>query len=359
MTRLARASVIVGAALLLYFALDLLLLLFAGVLLAIFLRSLAGWVASRTGLSIRWSLTATVIVLLGSAIAVGWLYAPQLAEQSDTLTQTLPTAFSDLTSWLRQYTWGQWIIDQFASGASNGDVAGKATTALSTLTHGVVAAIVILFSGLYLAAEPTPYIRGLLRLVPRGRRRRAAETLYATGHVLRWWLLGQALAMAVVGLAMGIGLAIIGVQLAFLLGVLAGLFEFVPFLGPMLALGPALLLALANGTEQALYVLVLYAAVQTCEGYVLTPLVQRKAVSLPPVVTITAQVGLSWVAGPIGLLVAVPLTAVVLVSVQMLYVEDRLGDRIAPAFEEDARKEVERERRQALRGLLPDRDDAT
>lgn len=354
----ARVAFTALALLLVYLALDLLLMLFAGVLLAIFLRSLARWVSDKTRLSVGWALAVTVLALLGSAVAAGWLYAPRLAEQSELLTQRLPQAAGDLTQWLRQYTWGRWVLQQASSAGQDGALGGSATTALSRITHGTVAFIVVLFTGLYLAAEPTPYIRGFLRLLPIERRRRAAETLYAVGHVLRWWLLGQAVAMALVGLAMGIGLALIGVQLALLLGVLAGLFEFIPFLGPLLALGPALVLSLAEGTQQAGYVLMLYAAIQTAEGYVLTPLVQRKAVELPPVLTIAAQVALSWAGGPLGLLVAVPLTAVLMVSTQMLYVQDRLGDDVEPEFEAEARREVARERTRSLRDLLPARAEA-
>lgn len=368
MTAVARGTLVVGLALLVWLALDLLLLLFAGVLLAIFLRTLASALARATGLRVGWALACVVLLIVGAATAAGVAYAPSLAEQSDQLAQALPAAFSDLTVWLQQYGWGQWLLDR-AAGAGGGGQRGVLQQAASSegglwsqLTAAVtrvidlgVAVVVVGFAGLYLAAEPGPYTRGALRLVPRAKRRRAAEVMYATAHVLRWWLLGQALAMIVVGVTVGIGLWAIGVQLAFVLGVLAGLFEFIPFLGPLLAFGPALLVALANGTTQAAYVLVLYVIVQTAEGYVLTPLVQRKAVELPPVMTIAAQVGLSWAAGPIGLLVAVPLTAVALVWTQMLYVDDRLGERIAEDVETTARQEVARDETGLLRGLFPDR----
>ena len=369
MTSFVRGTIVVGLALLVWLALDLVLLLFAGVLLAIFLRTLASALARRSGLGVGWSLAIVVLLILGSVALAGWAYAPSLAEQSDQLTQAIPMAVADLSSWLRQYRWGQWLLEQWgvsdgtSAGAAlaeqavsgGGDVVSQVTTAARRFLDFGVAVIVIGFTGLYLAAEPGPYVRGIVRLVPFVHRRRAAEVLYATAHVLRWWLLGQALAMVVVGLAMGIGLGLIGVQLAFILGVLAGLFEFVPFLGPLLALGPALLIALASNTTQAAYVLVLYGIVQTLEGYVLTPLVQRKTVELPPVMTIAAQVALSWAAGPLGLLVAVPLVAVLMVWTQMLYVKDRLGDRVAPEVEEAARDEVRRDESALLRGLLATR----
>lgn len=340
-------------ALLIWFALDLLLLVFTGVLLAVFLRTIACWVSGVTRLSLRWSLVLVVAVITGAIVLAGALYAPRLAEQTDQLARTLPQTLSDLTAWLREYAWGRWLLDRLPSGAPQGkDVVQPARQAIGTVMTGAVGVLVVLFTGLYLAIEPVPYVRGLLRLVPVPSRRRVAETLYVAAHVLRWWLVGQALAMLLVGLTMGFGLALIGVQLAFLLGVLAGVFEFIPFLGPLLALGPALMLGLAMGTKTAAYVVVLYVVVQTLEGYVLTPLVQRKVVELQPVVTITAQVALSWAAGPVGLLVAVPLVAVATVVVEMLYIEDRLRDRINPEFESVARAQVAEAAKGPLRGLF-------
>lgn len=353
MTRPIVLALAAAAAVLVWFTLELLLMVFVGILLAIFLHTLAAWVSQVTGLRHGASLALVVLALAGGATLVAWLYAPALAEQSDQLAEALPRAFSDLTSWLRNYEWGRWMLDQLSSSADDADVVGQARTVASRVVGGSVAAIVVLFSGLYFAAEPAPYIRGVLRLVPQARRELAAELMFSIGGVLRWWLLGQALAMTLVGLAMGIGLWVIGVRLAFILGVLAGAFEFIPFLGPLLALGPALLLALVNSEAQAGYVLALYFGVQALEGYVLTPLVQRRAIELPPVLTIVAQVALGTAAGGIGLLVAVPVAAVVMVAVQTLYVEERLGDVINEDIRTQARAEVAGARTGLLAGVLP------
>jgi predicted PurR-regulated permease PerM len=362
---------VVLAALVVWMAIDLLLLLFAGILLAIFLRSLALGVSERTPINTGWALLLVILSMLGTIVGAGFLFAPQLAKETQQLAETLPGALEDIEEQVRSHGFGDWLLDRVieratkentneAADTSKNEAGAKeqpeearpggqkpedeeekekpklqdaqeavveqATGVAWRVVDGLVALVIVIFTGLYLAAHPQPYIRGILRLFPLVRRHRIGEVLYACGYTLRWWLYGQLLAMAVVGVMMGVGLAIIGVPLAFVLGVVAGLFEFIPTIGPMLGLVPALVLALTDGGSTALWVLGLYSVVQTFEAYLLTPLVQQRVVHLPPVVTIAAQVFFAWTVGPIGLLIAVPLVAVLMVVVQMLYVEDFLGD---------------------------------
>jgi predicted PurR-regulated permease PerM len=375
----------------LYFAIDLLLLLFAGVLFAIFLRTLAEWVSQYTRLSPRWGLLVVVLVLVGLGVGLARFTAPQLAEQVDQLTETVPVAIEQMTERIEEYAWGEWLVRQVRSalqdfgvgdnaggdggggrggrgaggqaggggpGAAgddageNGDQGGgmggsrvitTAQTIVGMLTSAIISAVIVLFVGLYLAFDPDTYRRGVLRLVPKRHRRRGAEVLGVVGYTLQWWLFGQLIAMLVVGTVMGVGLAVLGVPLALALGVLAGLLEFIPTFGPILAFIPALLLAFQQGTDTALWVLGLYAVLQTGEAYLLTPLIQQRAVHLPPVLTIAAQVFLGTTLGPLGLLVAVPLVAVILVLVKMLYVEDKLGDDLDVDGEEEVAKKTRRD----------------
>lgn len=365
-----------------WIALDLLLLVFVGILLALFLHTLAQALADRTPISPGWALLVVILGLLAGAVGSGFVFAPRLGEQARELTDTLPAAIEDLENQIRQTTFGDWALDrvleraarnnsarqpsQEGGGGQGGEpdaqgqgaaskkegaggtsqledaqdaVVDHATGAATRVVDGLVALVIVLFTGLYLAASPQPYVRGFLRLFPLRRRHRIGEVIYACGYTLRWWLLGQLLAMIVVGLLMGVGLALIGVPLAFALGVVAGLFEFIPTIGPLIGLAPALLLGLTQGPTTALWVLVLYGIVQTVESYLLTPLVQQRVVHLPPVVTIAAQVFFAWTVGPLGLLVAVPLIAVIMVTVQMLYVQDFLGDDMSLDAEEQGRAE--------------------
>ena len=147
------------------------------------------------------------------------------------------------------------------------------------------------------------------------------------GHVLRRWLLAKFISMAVVGVLTGIGLWLLEVPLAISLAVLASLLTFIPNIGPVIAAIPALLLAFVDGPSKALSVALLYLAVQTVESYGITPFVERETVALRPALTLSAQLALGLLTGFVGVIVATPLTAVCIVIVQTLYIQDVLGDR--------------------------------
>jgi predicted PurR-regulated permease PerM len=191
------------------------------------------------------------------------------------------------------------------------------------------------------------YVRGTIRLVPPDYRLRAGEILGALGYTLKWWLIGQGVTMLVVAVATWLGLWALGVPLAFVLGVIAGLFNFIPNFGPLFSAVPATLLALTVSPERAIAVIILFIVLQNLEGNVLTPLIQRKAVDLPPALGIIAQILLGILVGPVGLILAWPLCAAVVLAVKMLYVEDTLGDEL-PTPDDFNRQEVREAKRQAV-----------
>ncbi len=308
---------------------DVAALLFAGILLAVFLRGIGDWLSRRTPLSRGWALGVT-LAAIAAVVALGvWLIAPSLAAQVDELTQRLPQAARRIAEHVGRYTWGRKLVERLS------DVQGLpharqallgATQLLSTTLGALTGAIVVLFVGLFLAAEPAAYRKGLLRLVPIARRARASTVLDDMGHILRRWLLGRLLSMAVVGVMTWIGLALLGIHLALALAILAATLTFVPYIGPLLALLPAALLGLLQGPAMAGYVIALYVGIQVVESYVITPLIQRSTVSLPPGLILVTQVLMGTLAGGLGVVFATPLLAALVVLAKRVYVEGVLGD---------------------------------
>ena len=181
---------------------------------------------------------------------------------------------------------------------------------------------------IYFAAQPFIYVNGIVTLVPKDKRARAREVLDEIGLTLSKWLFGKMCSMLLVGAFTAIGLTILGVPLALILGIIAGLLDFIPYLGPLMAGVPGVLIALTISPELAMYTVALFGFIQLAEGYLLQPLVEKKTVALPPALTITMQVLLGALFGLAGVALATPLTAVLAVLVSMLYVQDVLGDNV-------------------------------
>jgi predicted PurR-regulated permease PerM len=197
--------------------------------------------------------------------------------------------------------------------------------------------IVLVFVAIFVAADPGLYHSGLMHLFPHSSRAKAGEVLTATATTLRRWLLMQLLAMVVIGVVTTITLVLLDVRGAVALGLIAGLLEFIPYVGPILSAVPAIGMALLDGPEKAVYVVLAYIAIQQLEGVVLQPLLMKEGLELPPVLTILGQGLFSLVFGFLGLLLAVPLLATVMVPVKMLYVRDVVGDEVTlPGQDEDS-----------------------
>lgn len=199
-------------------------------------------------------------------------------------------------------------------------------------TVAVVAGILlIIFMSIYIGAEPSLYHSGLMHLFPHRNRARAGEVLSAIATVLRKWLVTQLIAMIVIGVVTTIVLLILDVEAAFALGLLAGLLEFIPTVGPIISAVPAIAMGFLDSPEKALMVTVAYIGIQFLENQLLIPLLMKGGVGVPPVLTIIGQALFTLLFGFLGLLVAVPLLAAVIVVVKMLYVEDVVGDDVVVA----------------------------
>lgn len=316
---------------LLWVAADVLLLGFAGVLLAVLLRGSANWLAARSPLGKGLSVTLVIIVLVLLVGAGIWIAASPVVREVDQLAETLVHSAAYLQQRLLMYEWGEWLVEQAETidwGSRRMDLVGKTTGALSTAFGTVINLVVIGFLGLYLAIQPHIYINGALRLVPSAVRPRFREVLHEMGRTLRNWLIGILCSMTIVGIMSGVGLWLLKVPFALALGVMAALLCFVPYLGPIMAAVPAMLIAMIHGQEYALYVLALYFGIQMVEGYLLNPVIQQYAVSLPAALLLFAQVVMAILLGGLGVVLAAPIAATIMVAVKMLYVQDILGDQI-------------------------------
>jgi predicted PurR-regulated permease PerM len=314
---------------LLWYAIDVFLLLFIGIFVAVLLRAPADWLAARTGWSEGLTLGLVVFVLVALLAGGGVLFGRTVVDQSWQLTQQLPKVIDKVQERLRRTEYGKQVVEatEAPPPEASAQMVGKGLRLVGSTFAAFGSFVVVLFLGIFLAWQPRAYAEGFTRLFPQRRRKRAREVLDAIGHVLKRWLVGQMVLMAIVGTLTGIGLALLGVPFALPLALFAGLSEFVPYVGPIVAAIPAVLVGFAEGPQLALWVAGLYVAIQSIESYVLTPLIQHRAVFLPPALLLFSQVVLGVTAGPLGVIVATPLAAAGLVAVNKLYVEDVLGDK--------------------------------
>jgi predicted PurR-regulated permease PerM len=318
------------ALLVVWFAGRVFLIAFGGLLIAVFLYSLAKWLKQTTHLPYGVALAIVVVTILSFAGLVFWLVGSRLAHQASELTEAVPSALEQIQDFLSQYHWGEWIMKQspdWGKAIAQGNLPSRITDLAGSMIEFMTALVIMAVVGLYCAAEPALYTGGLIRLVPLQRRDRAREVLTTLVYNIRWWIMGQLFAMVCVGLITGIGIWTVGAPLALALGVLAGMLEVIPNIGPVLWVVPAMLVALPQGTTQVIHVVIVYAVTHLLESHVLIPLVQRRSVLLPPMLSILAIMLLGLLGGVLGLLVAAPMALVAMLLVKMLYVEDRLGDR--------------------------------
>ena len=307
------------------------LAVFAGILLAVFLSTLTRWTSHVTHLPRAWALLIVLLVLLGLAVLGGWLVVPRIAEQFTELSQRLPKAVEHLQQRIAQLGWSRYL-PQTAPGASEwtssaGKLMANAAGFFSLSAGAVATFFVIVFVGIYLAASPQVYLDGVTRLFPISQRGRVEELVDRLGTTLGHWLLGQMLSMAAVGILIAVGLTLLGIPLGLALGVMAGLLNFIPIVGSLLSAVPAVLLAFLVSPMHPFYVIGLYFLVNTgIESHLLVPLIQRYAVNLPPAIAVLALFLMGELFGFLGLLLAIPLAATLLVLVKVLYVRDVLGD---------------------------------
>ena len=316
-----------------WYAFHVILVGFVGVILAVFLRGLADWFGKLTRLSTGWSLAAVILLLVGG-VSVSFLFIiPHVSGQIGDLQEKMLSSLAQIKQSISQIPLGQDLIRQFPnfqgnSSSTSGAVAKSAQKIFSMTFTTLTELIVVIFLGLYLSVDPDRYVNGFVRLFPIRFRKRTHEVIGEIGNTLRWWLVGIFFDMALVGILTWIGLRILKVPLAMILAIISGLLTFIPTFGLLISMIPAILMAITEGFGKVIAVIILYLVAHAIEAYIAAPLVQQKAVSLPPAILILSLLGFGALFGVLGLIVAAPLTAVALVLIKIVYVEHVLGDRV-------------------------------
>ncbi len=311
---------------------------FLGVLLGLAVARAVDSLEHR--LHLKRAIASPLVMLLGIGLLAGLIgfMAPTIREQTRELSRELPKSVEEIDRWLdktpAKAILGSGQPQQQSQGLTHqlGRELRNATKFLFPILSSTFAAaggvIIVLFIAMYIGATPGLYREGLLHLVPKHNRARAREVFATLRDTLRQWLIARLIAMIAIGVITGVGLALMNVKGAAALAILAGLLEFIPFFGPFVSAIPALGIAIVDSPQKAMWVALLYLGVQQIEGNIITPLLLEKRLDIPPVLTVVTVSALGVVFGVLGMLIAEPLLAAVLVTTKMLYVQDVVGDAV-------------------------------
>ena len=307
---------------------DVILVLFAATLIACQLQGAAAYIQRHSGLSYGLALALVVLVIFGGIGLAAWLRGPVIVAEVRSIADQVNTQVVDLWHSLGDASWLKDVVDRLQTYLEDlkGHVTGMAAGIVTSTLGNFGTLLLVIVAAIYLAASPGQYVGGIVALMPRGWRERGHLVLRREGQTLRWWFIGQLADMAAIGCLTGLGLYLLGVKLWITLALIAALFNFVPYVGALAGSIPAIVVGLSNGPQTAIYVAILFVVVQTLEGNLIAPLIQKHTVDLPPVITLMSQTVLGTLFGPLGLVLATPITAAGMVLVRMVYMETILGN---------------------------------
>ncbi len=306
---------------------DILLLAFGSVLVAVLLRAIAKPMSHYMRIPERVAIMLAVLLVVLLIAAGVYFFGPELARQMRALFERMPGALARIAETLQIGSFTE-LLKGAGAASSLGNMLSRAF-AWSTSIIGAVASIVlVIVGGIYLAADPTLYRQGLVKLFPAAVQASVGATLDDAGEALERWLGAQLIAMILVGALTGLGLFLAGVPNAFALGLIVGLADFVPYIGPLFAAVPILLIASTQDWHTLIWAIAVLVIVQQIESNLIVPMLAGRLVSMAPVVGLFSVIALGVLFGPLGLLLAFPLAIVIDVAIRRLYVLDSLGENV-------------------------------
>lgn len=312
-----------------------LVLAFGALLLGIIVRAFVDLVAKIPGLSGTAAFYIGLVVLIAVLAGFGVFFTMTLQGQVADVVEKLPQAIERLGE---RFDIDDPVerIEERLGGGTGTTVLGRLANIGFTVLGGLVDAAIVLVAAVYLAYDPPLYRRGIVRLFPAEQQERLDGALITTGNALKLWFFGQLVSMALVGLLTGIGFWWIGLPAPAALGLIAGVTNFIPFLGPFLGSVPAIVFAFNQDLSTVLWTIGIVTVVQQLEGNVFLPLIQRKAVQLPPAAALFAIVAFGLLWGFLGVFLAVPMAVAIMVLVRMLWMREALGEKVSVPGEDEA-----------------------
>ncbi len=307
---------------------NVLLLVFFGILVAVYFHSLKHLIHRKTKIPEKGSLAISVFGSILILAGFFYLAGDRIAAQSDELAKEFPEMVRKVKDDVEGHPIGSKVIEQITS-ADQGDRIEDLASRFFSGTFGVVGDLyILLILALFFTTAPSLYVNGAIKLVPKRSRDKARDILDKLGYTLGKWLKGMLVAMLFVAVLTGVGLIALDIRAALFLALIAGLLNFIPNFGPLIAAVPAVLVAMLEGPTVALMVFGIYVLTQVLESTVVQPQLQKKLIRMPPALIIIAQLTMGVFTGAIGLILATPLVAVIMVLVEELHVkrQDRMGE---------------------------------
>ncbi len=304
-----------------------LLLTLAGALFAIYFHGCASFFKKYLHVPEGWSLALSIIINIVLLIVFFWFVGARLQQQVSDLTDTLPKTITNAKAYLQKSTVGSKALDYLNSSGNSQKTMSIAKKFFSS-TFGILSDVyIVLLIGMFFIASPFTYKKGIVHLLPPKAKDKGAKLLDEIHNVLKNWIKGQLFGFMFIAVLTGLGLWVIGMPLLLTLALIAGLLNFIPNFGPIIALVPAILIGLMQGTTTVILILCLYTLIQVVQSAVTQPLIQKKMVSIPPALIIFGQVAMGLLGGFWGVLLATPVVAIIMTLVNKLYVEKQSQHR--------------------------------
>lgn len=302
-----------------------LLLIAAAIVIAVLIRLISDPLQNRFSLGKKLATFLTILMLVIAVGAFVWLFGSQVSGQLNQFADDLPEAARSVEQRLKSTDVGQSFINSWNNDDSKaGALLGYVRQAVGGVINAGVYLVIAFIAGIIFAVNPAVYRDGLIRLFPEQSQEQLHDAFNACGKNLKGWLVGQFISMAIIGIATSIGLLIVGLPSWLALGLLAGFAQFIPLIGPIVSAIPGLVIAAAMGPSTFGWALLVYVGVQQLESNLITPYVMRQAVALPMAITLFSIIAFTSLIGPLGALFATPVTVVIFVMVNKLYLNESL-----------------------------------